>query len=51
MEKFNLSKEAMQKLESLKNTLNSSNAVSTQHNTLDGCGTCWGGGCANGFTG
>lgn len=52
MEKMKLSKETMQKLEEVKNSLHCGNVSSTQYGTpTAGCGTCWGGGCANGITG
>jgi len=45
MEKFNLSNETMQKLESLKNSLNCGNTVSSLNGNPTACTTCWGGSC------
>lgn len=44
MEKFNISKEAMQQLESLKATLNCEGAA-VAYGTPTACTTCWGGTC------
>ena len=51
MEKLKLSKETMQKLEAVKNSLHCGNATDIQYGTPTACTTCWGGGCANGITG
>lgn len=52
MEKFNLSKEAMQKLASIKESLNVSDSQSCNaYGDVRNCTGCWGGGCASGITG
>ena len=51
MGKLAISNEMMQKLESLKNSLNCGNTVNSLNGNPTACSSCWGGSCANGFTG
>lgn len=51
MGKLEISNETMQKLESLKNSLSCGNTENSLYGNPTACTSCWGGGCANGFTG
>lgn len=51
METFNISNESMQKLENFKNALNCGDTATALNGNPTACSSCWGGTCANGFTG
>ena len=52
MEKFNLSKEAMRQLNSIKESLNCADSQACNgYGDVRNCTGCWGGGCASGITG